>query len=311
MPKPVSVIGFSKSLARLLNNKYLRLFSFCYSHAMTQSDAQAAIATHGVTRRHKVNSIVEERVEDIRRNGFTIIEGALTQVEARNASALLDRLYEQQVAEIGGEKRLQEINDQNIVRSVLVYEHAFLHLAYNPQLITIIKAILGDNISLSSQVGILNRPTQPNYQERWHRELQYQHFVISKPLAVQALYALDAFTHENGGTFFLPASHMFEEFPSDPFVRRNEIQIEAPAGSAIIFDAMVYHRGAPNRSKAIRRAVNNLYTVPLVQQQFDFAKMLNGRYSDDPELFKLLGYRWRPADSVKEWRERHIRQHES
>ncbi len=281
-----------------------------WRNAMTfwQPDNSLALGVHGVTRRHKVNSLTDEKVEAIRRNGYTVYEGALTPEEARTAGALLDNLYDRQVQEIGGMDRLEKINDQNIVRSMLVYEHAFLHLANNPLLMPIIKAILGENISLGAQVGILNRPTERNYQESWHRELQYQHFVSSQSLAVQVLYALDPFTCDNGGTFFLPSSQMFEEFPSDGFVRRNEIQIEAPIGSAIVFDAMLYHRGAPNRTNAVRRAVNNLYTLPMIQQQINFAKMLNGRYSEDPELFNLLGYRWNTADNVSDWRERHLNQ---
>jgi hypothetical protein len=141
--------------------------------SLPQSHTPAAIAVHGVTRRHVVHSLTEEKVEDIRRNGFTVYEGALTPEEARQAGQLMDAVYERQLAEVGGVEKLEKINDQNIVRSLLVYEDAFVHLANNPLLMPIIKALLGENVSLSSQVGILNRPSQRNYQEAWHRELQY------------------------------------------------------------------------------------------------------------------------------------------
>lgn len=276
-------------------------------HGLAEEASLEPIAVHGVTRRNIVQSTDEVWQEEIRRNGFAVIENALTLEQSKTIGTLLDSLYEEQVREIGGIEKLRKINDQNIVRSMLVYHEAFVHLANNPLLMPLVKRLLGDNISLSSQVGILNCPTQKNYQEAWHRELQYQHFVCSKPLGIQILYAIDAFTYSNGGTFFLPGSHLFEEFPSDAYVRANQVQIEAPIGSAIVFDAMVYHRGASNHTAHIRRAVNNLYTLPIIQQQIDFAKMLDGKYSDDPELHKLFGYRWRPADDVKEWRERHLK----
>jgi hypothetical protein len=34
--------------------------------------------------------------------------------------------------------------------------------------------------------------------------------------------------------------------------------------------------------------------------------MMNGRFRDDPFLAGLLGYRWETADSVLEWRQRHL-----
>jgi hypothetical protein len=53
--------------------------------------------------------------------------------------------------------------------------------------------------------------------------------------------------------------------------------------------------------------VNNVFSVPIIAQQISLPSALNGRYSDDPELARLLGYDSTPAASVADWRTRRLR----
>lgn len=261
-----------------------------------------SILTHGVTRKTTPENEIGYICEEIRRNGYAVVENMFSKDEMLSAKKTLYNIYDQQVSEIGGIEQLRKINDVNIVRTPLVYDDFFVEMAADDMVLSIVRELLGRNVSLSSQVGIINSPNFKNYQEAWHRELQYQHFTSSSPLAIQSLVAIDDFTAENGGTFFLSGSHLFEEFPSDRFVQKTEVQLEAPSGSAILFDSMVYHRGAPNKTSCDRLAVNNLYTLPIIHQQIDIAQMLNGRFSDDPTHRQLFGYEWNPAQNINDWR---------
>lgn len=266
------------------------------------------VVTHGVTRRTHVETPLDAHVERVRLLGYTVLPNMLTTSELEHARSRIDGIYQHQVEEIGGPEAMQSIHDTNIVRSLLVYDDFFLHrIAANEEVIALVRAFLGENISLSSQVGIINEPSDKIYQAAWHRELQYQHFVSSKPLALQSLVCIDDFTEETGATLMLPYSHAFEDFPSDDFVRSNMAQVCAPAGSILVFNSMVYHRSGVNVSRSVRRGINNLYTLPIIQQQINFAKMLDGKHSDDPFLRKLLGYQWGAADSVLAWRREHLR----
>lgn len=266
----------------------------------------APLLTHGVTERHRAAAPEDQRIEEIVRDGFTVVRGALTADEARYAAHALDRLYADQVAEFGA-ANIERIRDKYIVRSMLVYDDFFLHtVACNPAVIGIVKRLLGQNISLSSQVGILNPPDDRLYQLAWHRELQYQHFTASRPIALQTLICIDRFNADTGGTFFLPGSHLHEAFPSDEYVRAHEFQIVAEPGDVVVFNGLTYHRAGVNRSTAVRRAINNLYTLPIIQQQINLSRMLGGRHREDPFLAGLLGYRWEVADSVLAWRQSHL-----
>lgn len=264
------------------------------------------ILTHGVTERCQLDTPDQVAIEELARDGFTIIRGALSPAQVAKAASGLDSMYADQVAEFG-EANIERIKDKYIVRSMLVFDPFFLHdVACNPSLLKIVKRVLGENISLSSQVGILNPPNEKLYQRAWHRELQYQHFTTSRPIAVQTLICIDRFNEESGATFFLPGSHLHEVFPSETYVRSHEYQITAEPGDAVLFNGLTYHRAGINRSPRTRRAINNLYTLPILQQQINLSRMLNGKYQDDPFLSGFLGYRWGASDSVIAWRQAHL-----
>jgi ectoine hydroxylase-related dioxygenase (phytanoyl-CoA dioxygenase family) len=154
-----------------------------------------------------------------------------------------------------------------------------------------------------SQNAIINRHTGEHYQQTWHRDLNYQHFVSSRPLAVSALYAVDDFTEMTGGTMVLPASHKIEAFPSVEYAEKHQVTVNAKAASIIVFDSMLYHRSGLNRSNGSRLALNHIYTLPLIKQQISLPRSLGGRFRDDPFLRFFLGYDTETADNVQAWRE--------
>jgi ectoine hydroxylase-related dioxygenase (phytanoyl-CoA dioxygenase family) len=181
-----------------------------------------------------------------------------------------------------------------------------VEVAADPTVREVVERFLGDYIVLASQNAIINRPTDDLYQVTWHRDLQYQHFTSSRPLAVSALFCIDDFSAETGGTHLLPGSHRSEHFPSEEFVERHAAVVNAEAGSVLIFDAMVFHRAGANTSGRVRRAVNHIYTLPIFQQQISLPSALGGRFADDPRLRRLLGYEAPPAASALDWREKKL-----
>ena len=261
------------------------------------------LKTHGVREIHRNESEDDLRAEEIRRVGYTVVDAGFSAEELDTIREKIDRIYEQQVAEIGGDERLKSMNDANLARALLGYDDYFLKLAAHPAIIAVCDRLLGEYYTLMSQNAIINRPSDEHYQVTWHRDLNYQHWVSTRPLALSALYAIDDFNVETGGTMVIPASHHSEVFPSAEFVEAHALTVDARAGSILLFDAMVYHRSGTNRSGRPRRAVNHIYTLPLIKQQISFPKMLAGKFKDDPFLRKFLGYETETADSVQQWRE--------
>jgi ectoine hydroxylase-related dioxygenase (phytanoyl-CoA dioxygenase family) len=136
--------------------------------------------------------------------------------------------------------------------------------------------------------------------QSWHRDPPYQSWVATKSLALSALLALDAFTEQSGATLFLPGSYRYADFPSPDFVARRQTPALMSAGSIVVFDSMIYHRGGVNRSDAPRRAVNTVFAIPLFAQQVAFT----AKPGMDAKLRRRLGLDYQPARSTDAWRER-------
>src|SRR5437588_207301 len=144
---------------------------------MTQRETPAR---YGVTEQTVSGTDVERACEQIRHLGYGIIDG-------------------------GGEQ-LKAIDEHNTIRLPLAKEPMFLELATNSKVLEICSRLISGYTILNQQNGIINPPGAARYnQGAWHRDLPYQHFVSSRPLAINALFCLDAFTIENGATRVLPA----------------------------------------------------------------------------------------------------------
>jgi ectoine hydroxylase-related dioxygenase (phytanoyl-CoA dioxygenase family) len=249
-----------------------------------------------------------ESVEELSTLGYTVISGALSQAELDGWGQRIDAVYAEQEREFGGREALAAIGEADLCRAPLLYDRAFVELACNEHVLPIVRRVLGDWIILNLQNAIINRPDEHHHQSAWHRDLPYQNWVISRPLAIGALFAIDAFDEATGGTLVLPHSHRQESMPSEQYIRKHALQIVAEPGSVLLFDAMVFHRAGRNRSGRVRRGVNHLYTVPILKQQYDFPRALGDAFADNAAVRQLLGYTATvPIDALQWRRERQRR----
>jgi phytanoyl-CoA dioxygenase PhyH len=264
------------------------------------------LKSYGVKEQAAAIDDLAAHAERIRLAGYSVLHGAFDDHDTSDFGARLDDVLRRQAEEFGSD-RLQQIGDGFTARCPLVDEAAFLKLATHPPLLELVRMLLGDYVVLMQQNGVINPPSQGHTQRAYHRDLPYQHFVSSRPLAIGALFCIDPFRSDTGATLVIPGSHHAEQFPSAEVAASLEISVDAQPGSFLVFDAMLFHRAGENRSGRIRRAVNNVFSVPIIAQQISLPSALNGRYSDDPALARLLGYESAPAASVMEWRTRRLR----
>ena len=248
------------------------------------------------------NTDVELACESIRHLGYGIVDGGYTPAWLASLSEAFERARARYHSEHGGQEPLRAIDEHNTIRLPLAFEPKFLELAANGKILDICSRLIPGYVVLNQQNGIINPPRSERYnQGAWHRDLPYQHFVSSRPLAINALFCLDAFTIENGATKVLPASHRQEAFPSDNFVGAHAATVTAPAGCFIVLDCMMFHSGGVNTTAAARRAVNHVYSIPLIRQQIDLPRALGEDFATNGKLRQLLGYDVRTPGSVAEY----------
>ena len=265
------------------------------------------IKHYGVTEKRVSTDNFDMHVEAIECLGYTVVESGFSADDLEKFRAGLDLILERQTEQAGGRRFLEEIGEADQVRAPLCFDDSFLAIAANPNVLEIVRRLLGNYFILTQQNGIVNRPSDNvHHQSAFHRDLPYQHFVSTRPIGVNALLSLDAFDEEAGSTTILPGSHRNAAFPSDAYVRANERSTTAPAGAYIVMDSMLYHRAGYNRSNRLRRAVNNVYALGFVKQQIVLPALLKGKWSDDPDLARLLGYDSDPPSDLETFIESRI-----
>lgn len=258
------------------------------------------------------HSIMEKKIyedektlikEEISLKGYSIVKNLYDLNKINKIKEIVDEVYIRQLSEIGGEGILFKINDNNIARGLAAYDDIFIEIATNPMVMNILEYFFRTKFILISQNGIINKPGNNHYQFTWHRDLNYQHYVSSRPLALSTLLCLDPFNELTGGTYVLEGSHKQEDFPTDRYVVKNQKVISADPGDLIIFDCMLFHRTGLNNSNEIRRGINHIYAHSSARQQYSFPSMLGERKDiTDDDIRTILGYDSETPSSILEWR---------
>lgn len=245
-------------------------------------------------------------LEMLQSRGFAVVPDAFSSEQVAELNERLEAVYVQQCKEVGGEDALFKISDADIVRCPLAYDDKFLDVALHPVIVDAARRLIGPSVVLLMQNGVINRPDRTQAQTAWHRDLNYQHWVSSRPIAISAMVCLEDFTDETGGTVFLAGSHKIEPMPSDRILRSAGETPKAYAGSIVLFDSMVFHRAGLNQSKRIRRGINHVVGAPILAQTIDIPRMLGNGVPADPHIAGYLGFRWNPVSSVANWRKNKI-----
>lgn len=257
-------------------------------------------ANYGVLQQDQFESEVDEVAEQIRRLGYAILDSGYSAEQLGEISDAMNKVRQQYI-KTWGESRLKSLNEFHTIRALLTQgEAVFVQLATNKNLIAVLQKIIAGTFILNQQNGVINPPGEEYSQGAWHRDLPYQHFVSSSPLAVNALFCVDDFNFDNGSTFVLPASHKSEAFPSENYLHRNAIQVKAKAGQFIVLDCMLFHSGGFNKITKERRAINHLFNIPYFKQQINLSQNLCAD-NLSPEVQQLLGFNLQETESISEY----------
>jgi ectoine hydroxylase-related dioxygenase (phytanoyl-CoA dioxygenase family) len=253
--------------------------------------------SYGILEQNLTNNVLDLAAEQVNNLGYAIIDSGYASAELLSISEEFNHTRQNYI-ETHGEAKLKSIDEFHTIRSPLTHGgEAFLKLATNANLLALVKKLIQGKFILNQQNGVINPPLEAYNQSAWHRDLPYQHFITSKPIAVNALFCVDDFTYDNGATFVLPASHKTEAFPSDQYIQKNAIQMEAKAGSYIVLDCMLFHTGGFNKTNSERRAVNHVYNIPYFKQQINIPmNLVDANLSTEEK--DILGFSYNEPNSI-------------
>ena len=141
---------------------------------------------------------------------------------------------------------------------------ATAELVAHPAVLELVDAVLDAPCLLSANIAINVHPGETA--QSLHPDDGYCGVPRPRrPFGVSAVWAIDAFTAENGATEVLPGSHLFGSEPiadNDPRIR----PIAMSPGSVVVFLGTTLHRGGANRSDSVRLGITPQYCQPWMRQ---------------------------------------------
>lgn len=241
---------------------------------------------------------------DLDEFGLTRFQGALTDSEVRQVRT---RLLEQAAGEAAqgiafndsGAPEIGYFDGPNQrVFNLINKGQIFRDVVMKPVVRELINHVLGEELLLSAMNSNLANPG--GVAMPLHRDDAFAPQTIPFPIVANAMWMLDDFTEENGGTRVVPGSHRDNSF-SFAAPPTETVAVTGPAGTVVAFDGRLWHGTGANRSNAGRAAVFTYYCLPFMRQQENFTTSLAPEViaQCSPELLALLGFQnWRSLGGI-------------
>jgi len=224
---------------------------------------------------------IEQHIEALDLQGFTVIPDAMTSTQLAAARAAIDRLIAAQAA-VGQKPSYANAN-------LTDRADIFRDLVQQPTLLQIVDTLLGDDCILSGvnhTTPMPGAPAGPIHRDRWIWGPSL--FWMDHPIGINVGWCFDDFTEENGATLVAPGSHRAQdEPPAEAYV-----PMIAPAGAMFAFDDRLYHHAGANRSAEPRRSAFVFYVRSWLKPQTDHKRSTDPTVlaTASPTLLRLLGF---------------------
>ncbi len=223
------------------------------------------------------NTLTNEEKSFLDEQGYLVLGQLLN---AEQVKAICNRL--QTLLNEEGEHAGSELFDSKYIRhpkeegadrlADLVNKDPLFDIFYtHPRVLAGVAHVLGTDIKLSS----LNyRAALPGYglqklHADWHETVSPGEYKVCN-----SIWLLDDFSAANGATRLVPGTHKNGQLPqdvlADPMATHpEEIIVEAPAGTVVIFNSHTWHGGTVNHTEKPRRAVHSYFCRRDQPQQID------------------------------------------
>lgn len=246
---------------------------------------------------------IEKNISDVRNNGYTIIESVLSKKQIDVFKAIINHNLEKENSINITDKHFH--NNAKVVYNLQNKDLLFYDLICHKIVLSFAEKLLKEGSYLEKEPYILCQSTARNpapFSEQ--QQLHIDSNIPGLPFCfyMQAMWILDEFNCENGGTRFVPGSHKIQSFAENNFKYDNEEQIIAPKGSLVIFDGGVWHGSSKSFQDKDRWIIINTYCRWFLKQTFDIPrgipKFIYNNLNDSQK--ELLGFKCVPALNEEE-----------
>mgnify|MGYP003733731213 CR=1 FL=1 len=203
---------------------------------------------------------IDQQIENIKQDGFSIINNLLSKKEVEVIRSELtpylqhEKLGRNDFEGFSTERIYALLNKAPIISSIIEHQ-AILEL---------LDCLLPKNYLLSAALAINIHPgetPQPFHRDDTSRSKDFSQ--KEQLNGVSTIWAIDDFTEKNGATELIRASHLDDTTNTD---LNRLTKACMPAGSVLIFDGRLQHRGGANLSSNSRLGITPQYCAPHLRQ---------------------------------------------
>lgn len=230
--------------------------------------------------------LIDNAMRALERDGFVVFERILPPdvVDALRAD-ILPRLEHE-----GGRNNFEGLATQRLY-AVIEKTLSCNPLVEHPLVLGLLDRVLEPNYLLSQLQAINIRPGEAQ-QPLHYDDAFYLYPRPRRALGAATIWALDAFTEDNGATVTIPGSHTWDDrAPTDDDVAALR-PVLMPAGSLLFFLGTLWHAGGANRSGAARLCATAQYCAPYLRQQENFSLSVSRERARQcsEHVQRMLGY---------------------
>jgi len=205
-------------------------------------------------------ALPEKMLHELDTQGFTIIHDVIDPDWLADMRTTFDMLVEREGEQLAIEHHQEEnvTRIANLINKGTVWEKVWSH----PLVLAACQHIFGGSFKISS----LNaREAHPDGgHQPLHADWKKPRPDFPKVHLVNSIWAIDDLTRENGAPRIIPGTHLKQELPEAILddvegPHPEEVYLECPAGSIMIFNAHTWHGGTVNYAGTRRRVLHGLY----------------------------------------------------
>ncbi len=237
---------------------------------------------------------MRDAVEQLLSDGFCVLPEVLDRQQTRAARAALWQAADESERR-GVPTFIPELdpNAANVrVFNLLDLDPLFRELIMHPVAVALVESLLGVNYLISNFTANIARPGSQSMQ--LHSD---QAIVVPEPWenpwSVNVIWCLDEVTADNGGTLYLPGSHLIQRQAELPPNARDQMRaFTAAPGSIIAMDGRVWHTSGANITADQERALLfGYYSMDFLRPQVNWNASLSTHVIETlpPALFDRLG----------------------
>ena len=223
---------------------------------------------------------LEEAKEHLDLYGMALIKNVLSADEVDQMdNRLTEQFYGEEKFKVGSKVRgdegfgvesSEEEKVSRLVWNLINKGDCFLKLIDHPKILPLIQHIIGERVCLCSMGAHMNGSGNERmalHQDQWPLVPHPMDFAFM----ANVMYLISDNSEENGGTRLIPGSHKWPlldyKTANSEAVQKMAVSLNAPKGTAIVWEGRVWHGNGLNRSGSIRSNISTAFLQPWVKPQ--------------------------------------------